>query len=760
MTLRFLPSLRTSNPAPAQETKSWDLSRWPLTSRFRGTRPAMTIERVVAEGYERVIWVFRAVDTIASAQAKLPFRFEQLLDDGTRKPILDDPLVRLLNSPKKKVNALETGRQFRHRLSGQILLSPMGAFVEVEQSNAGEPIGLHLLPPGRTRPVAGSGKLLSHYETIDAGGIRHEVSPERVRWFRKPHPTDPFRAITPMEAAGLAVDLEFLALLYNVTFLRNDARPGGVIGIKGDEVAPGEMERIQKMFHAGAHHAGKISVLGGELSFIDLAARPRDLAYGELSKLTKEMILTAFGTPESLLGNAGGKTFANASEEEDNFWLITMDDHLSIVATGWDQDSDDDVEAGFDLSGVPAFQRLEAARRAEAREDVAAGLRTIDEYRQVAGLEPFDMPHTRALYVPQGKTPIPTTEEDAVALGIAPPEESGTTVDVEQIPNEEPGAGQAALPPGSSSQSEAEGASGPDRGAAAAITRLQNLLDGEGEDGEDDGAVASEAAGGRQTKALPASTEAPALHAVAQVRDQLDTDLQAALGGLVDRLAKRTAARVLSPKNRKGTRHFVPEYEVDTRVGTAPLDVGKLVPVDYQVEAEQTLRPLVAAAADRVAELGGIKSGQQGAVTADVVEETTLWLASQVGATAVDVRTLVGQLDARGETAEEIAASVRDTVADWSWWLPGGAARAASALVGAAGYKAAAHLAGGEDRVVSMWRARHAEHEVVDGQAQVGGEPFLVHDMVLRHPGDLTGSVWETTGCTCYTVHILPEPLT
>ncbi|GHE31376.1 hypothetical protein GCM10017673_37630 [Streptosporangium violaceochromogenes] len=748
--MRFLPSLRAGaaprRPAGGvRETKAWDLSRWASAGRLRGTPPAMSVDRAVAEGLERVVWVFKAVDTIASAQAKLPFRFERVAEDGTRDPILDDPLVRLLNSPKGKVNELETARQFRHRLSAQILLSPMGAFVEIERSNAGRPIGLHLLPPGRTRPVAGKKKLLSHYETTDAGGIRHPIEPDRVRWFRKPHPTDPYRAITPMEAAGLAVDLEYLALLYNVVFLRNDGRPGGVIGIKGDEVAPGEMERVQKLFHAGAHHAGKISVLAGELSFIDLAAHPRDMAYAELSKSTKEQILTAFGVPESLIGNASGRTFSNASEEEDNYWFITMDDHLSTVATGWDTDSDDDVEAAFDLSKVPAFQRLEAARLAEVRGDVEKGLRTINEYREAVGLEPFDVPHARALYVPQGKTPIPTTQEDAIALGIAPPEEDAETT-AEQIPGTE----QGQLPPGGGQDEE---------GAAAAITRLQALVDGGAEDTPGDNPEEDEeedeGAGGRQTKALCAPQEKPA--SIAQVRDRLDADLRAALSGLLERLADRTAARVLSPKTRKGTRHFVPEYKVDTRVGAAPLDIGKVVPDDYQAEAKEVLRPLVAAAAGRVAELGGVTSGGE-VVTGGAVEETTAWLVAQVGATAGDVRALVGRLDGKGESAEAIAAAVQGAAGDWAWWLPGGAARAATALVGAAGYKAAAHVAGGGDRVMSVWRARHAEHEAAEGQARAGGEPFGVHGAALRHPGDLSGSVWETTGCSCYTTHLFPFP--
>lgn len=426
--MAFLPALRgalgLATKSAALETKTFELdagqTSWSgMLARLRDPRRSWPVERAVLEGLERVVWVFKSVNAIAGHASRLPIERVLIKDDGEREVVADDPLARLLNAGV--VNQLEKGPQLRKRLSGQVLLSPNGAFAEVTTSRRGNPVGLDLLPPGRTRSVPGfGGNLLDHFETISPDGRRRGIDPERVVWFRDPHTLDPFRGITPMEAAGLSVDLDFLARLYNATFLRNDGRPGGVIGIDG-EVDDDEMERIQNIFGKGAHEAGKLTVLQGDLSWIDLAAKPRDMAYADLARISREEILAAFGVPESILGNASGRTFDNAAQEEHQFWMHTMLPHLSLLATGWDTDHEDGAVYEFNTDSVEVLQRAKTARRAEAREEAAAGLISLDEYRAIAGYDPVDLPHTRALYVAQGKTPIPTREEDAVALGIAPP---------------------------------------------------------------------------------------------------------------------------------------------------------------------------------------------------------------------------------------------------------------------------------------------------------------------------------------------------
>jgi len=754
-------------------------------------RRAWPIDRAVAEGIERTVWVFKAVNSISSHAARQPV---QVLD-GDGEPVDGHPLAELLNTGK--VNPLETARQFRKRLSAQILLSPFGAFVEVTRNRRGVPVRLDLLPPGRTRPVpaATGANLLSHFETITPTGTRVPIDPENVLWFRDPHPTDPFRGITPMEAAGMSVDLDYLSKLYNVIFLRNDGRPSTVVGVEG-RLSPDEAERIQRAFGQGPLESGKVYVVNGKISLQDLGARPRDMSYSEMSARAKEEVLAAFGVGETVLGNASGRTFDNADAELFQFWSITMVAHMDIIATGFEPLLEPGETLWHDTSDIEVLRRAEEARRREAREEVAAGLLSIDEYRQIAGHEPIDNPHTRALWMTQGKSPIPTREEDAVPLGVALP------TDDTAAPGEPPAEPPAEQPEGEGVpgvvESPADGTSDgatpepdtfdpSDQATRDAFTVLQGVIDET-----------------FQTKAIdPADPEA-----------QAEEDLREQLAALTRRLVERTAARLNSPKTRKGTRHFEPEpaYEVDTRVGDAPLDAERIADAEqWRQEAEDTLGPLVAAAAAAAILALGIPglpglpgmpgipgvslprtAGRLAAAAlrprrtttpaapgvapaappggddnspdavaarirqaaAEAAHHATRWLADQFAQAAAKLGELIAAGDRDGRTVAEITATLRSQTPTLERWAEHVANRITVHTVHAVQVAAARILVAAGGMATAVWTTMlddrvRPTHAAAHGQARPAGEKFQVGKARLRWPRDIEGPPEEVINCRC-----------
>lgn len=716
--MAMFPTLRKSLRPAASSSRLFTPEAKSAAGRYIGDLRAQlsaqtgrewTVDRAVAEAYERLVWVFKPVNVIAENQAARKF----VLRQGTGT--LDDhPLAKLLNV---KANPWETGKVLRKRLSAQILLSPVGAFAEFGMTNGGDPYRIDLLPPGRVRIVASSGRdaagnpadprdvrsLVDHYALLDSSGrVERGIDVDKVRWFRDPHPLDPFRGITPLEAAGLSVELDHFARLYNVTFLKNDGRPGGIVAVKGD-LEEAEMAAIERKFDKGPAAAGKFTVLSADgLDFLDPAGKPRDMSYMQLARNAKIELLSSFGVSESMMGYSGEKTFANAEQERLGFWQDTMPPHLSIIADGFNEDTDDDIEPGFDLSDIEVLERLKDARLARAREEVAAGLLSPFDYAQLSGNDSVeDTIHTRSLYIASGKQPLPINQADAEAMGLGEakpgddtaggagaavgegePVDQGTGVaDAAAGAAAAAGGGspEGAVPSGPGAAQAALAAAGtanpatPTGGAAAAALAALAPPQTKGRV-----AVIGGRPAGVRLQPPPAPVPPPAVVTPAApvlpvqprslllrvvggkaadawmsddadeaARDQLEQAVASVLTELAAGWCERAAARMSSVKSRKHTRHWQPEGDrpVDLRVATKAID--PTYAVDEQAwaqEAEEQTSPLLIAAALAAAYatwqgLGGI--GQLPSVLAARATAGALEVAGFIGASA---RRMAGRL--------------------------------------------------------------------------------------------------------------------
>lgn len=766
--------------AYTQEQKSIAFSRYYNDLAVRGlhmaSRDHWPIERAITEGYERVIWCFKSVNVLATDSSGLPFR---LRDRGM---VLDDhPLYRVLN---KKANALESGQVFRKRLSSQVLLSKRGAFVQRVKSNAGTIKEAHLLPPDRVEIIPAAfvsgfertdqerhNVLVDHFRLTRHNGSVKNLEPDEVMWFRDPHPTDPYSGITPLEAAGMSVELDHFARLYNVSFMQNDGRPGGVLAVRdtaggSGDIDPKQMDRIEQRFGKGPVEAGKLSVIAGELSYIDLATRPRDMQYGQTSANSKMELLAAFGMSEVVLGNAAGRTFDNADAEMYNYWTRTIPAHNRILLDGFDDDSEDDLEGFFDTSEVEVLERQAKARREEARAEVTAGLRSIKSYADMAGFgdEVEDNVYTRSLYQPNGKTPLPTKAGDAALLGLdtasAPP--SGDVAGGAPV-----APGDAPAPPGGAEPPAAAVASPVAPGAVEGIdmAALQAPVDGTKH------LRAVQGSGARPKARFALSRKSPEWGTAEpddRVQQALEAELAEALTALTERWIERAAARAASPRQRKGTRHWEPEFEHDTRVGRKALDTAKAVDEDtWQQEAEEKVSPIVTAAAIAAAyvilsDLGITppvgKTLRE--VAAELVKSVIKDVVRMVGQSAARQARLLAKMandaDQRGETIAAIRDLIHGRIDETQRWAQGVSISASTGTINGS-RDAAANDAVLDDETLEVRRewitkrdtkVRPSHHDA-DGQVRAVREPFIVGDSLLRFPGDPLAPIHETANCRC-----------
>ena len=403
------------------------------------------IERAYREGLAKVTWVYRAIDVIASNQARLPMTFLQNnspFGEVVPKEDHNKEIATLLN---QQSNMGESAFAFRYRVSSQLLMSTRGVFIEIVRGRGGQANALHILPPQNTVPIPDQKKFVSAFEIELPNGKKQRLNPKNVMWIRRPHPLDPYLSMTPMESAGVAIETETLAKLYNRNFLLNDGRPGGLLVLRG-QIDDDDKQELQARFRGNLSRSGGIGVISSDdgADFVDTAASPRDAAYGELRSLTKEEILASFGVPESVIGNASGRTFSNAAEEGRVFWSETMAPHLELLSRGFDV-LDENYYVTFDTSTVPVLVLSKQERERFYLTEVQQGLITPNEYREKTGREKVDAYLSDSMLANPNLAPIGNTEE-AMPKEEAMPEAPGMPGAMGGGPP--PPEGGAPLPPG------------------------------------------------------------------------------------------------------------------------------------------------------------------------------------------------------------------------------------------------------------------------------------------------------------------------
>jgi HK97 family phage portal protein len=738
------------------------------------------IEKGVKDGLERVTWVFRCVDVIAQKQSVLPIKVRKGYDRQNGSEVEDDRLFRLLNF---RANPYEMSQQFRYRLSAIALLSRRGAFIEVVNGRDGRPSELHLLPPGVTSPVPDPKRFVAGYEVRRTDGVIEYLEPDRVIWVKlKPHPTDPYSQLTPLMAAGMAADTDFFAHLFNRNFLANDGRPGMLITVKG-HLNDYDAREIKNRFSGGPAAAGRTSVIeADDVQVVDTSASPRDVQWSDLLRVSKEEILLAFGVPESIMGNASGRTFDNADAERENFYVDTEVPHCDALAASLDPltgDLGDDTVLAFDYSSVDVLQRQAVRKREELRAEFAAGLRTLDDYLEADGKEPLQVAASRAYFQTNGLAITKSDEdqkkiEEMKVIGAPPPMEGG-------FPGA-PGADPFGAPPAiDAGPAQVEVVESPvmNRAMELAAKLLQD-----------------QRPSFRRGVVMPRRVEHKEHRVAARVLPEDDSEdpdrghtegvIEGLLTGWDQRQGEVIPDRLGHVKSRRGTRHWDGEVQGEVKA----LDPSYGVETErWVLEMEQAIRNVLFRTVRREANKAAREMVDLGIL--DRIEREYLQpvggrplerifggkdhlnsalqrvlndnLRIMSNATRNQMRRIEKRLrdmEADGRTMRQMQMEVRRMLGQRAQWRRTLAVNVTTASV--EGAKNAVYQQGSRF-MTKRWHAHDDErtrpsHKAADGQEVRGDQSFRVGIGFLRFPCDPTGPLQEIVQCRCWTTwHPTPD---
>jgi HK97 family phage portal protein len=297
------------------------------------------------------------------------------------------PLLSLLQRPNKWTNQFDlieltflnlelTGNAFWN-----LTLGPLGEVMEIWP-----------LAPEYTRIVPSKSRFIDRYEYQAPGGEKEIVHVDKMVHFRYPNPQDLYYGMGPLAAAVLAADLSAGMNVYENALMINRAQPDMALVFPAGTAAPpeNELERVYKQWpqrFRGLEKAGKMIVLTGGVELKPVSLTPKEMAFLQGRRATKEEIAAVFGVPMSKLtsedvnranADAGDYQYAKNTlrpkltklQEAINSKLIPLFDDSGVMFCAFD-------------NPVPADKDYELRQR-EA--NLRTGYSTINEERTAAGL--------------------------------------------------------------------------------------------------------------------------------------------------------------------------------------------------------------------------------------------------------------------------------------------------------------------------------------------------------------------------------------
>ncbi len=374
---------------------------------------------LVRDGYQRNEIVYACIRYIANSAASAPIVCYGK-DDEELDPL--HPLMNLLAHP----NAVMSGSDLIEALL--VMLNIAGdAFFEKERANGGKVVGLWPMRPDRVAPIVG--KYAPESYTYTVGNMQTIFKANDVLHFRYYNPTDDVFGQSPLAVCARSTDADNERTDFTRTFFTNAAVPYGLLKTKV-KLAQGEAARLQEQWqdqHAGTSKWHKVAVLDSDAEYQRLGLTQTEMDFPGLTALSESRICMAFRVPPILIGALVGldrSTFSNWAESRRTFWQDTMTPTLTKLADALTEGlarEFDGATVQFDFNQVQALQEDATQQWARAQQAVTGGWLSVNEARDIVGLEPVTGGDVFLRGMATVTEPA-VTEDDAEAAGMVTPE--------------------------------------------------------------------------------------------------------------------------------------------------------------------------------------------------------------------------------------------------------------------------------------------------------------------------------------------------
>lgn len=277
---------------------------------------------------ETVGTVHAIVSRSAKAVAAVEWHLYRKASSGKKEDrveVTSHAALDLLNRPNRFFRTrevfMEAGAQHKG-LTGEtwwvIAYSPLSTL----------PLELWPVSPARMAPVPDPDTFIAGYMYTSPDGEQVALRLEDVIFIRTPHPSNPYRGISPIQPLMTDIDTNRYSAEWIRNYFVNGAEPGGIIEVPNALSDP-EFDQLRDRWnesHKGVANAHRVAFLEHG-TWKDRSVSQRDMQFVELRDSERETIREGMGFPKPMLGTVDDTNRANMEAAETILarWIVLPD---------------------------------------------------------------------------------------------------------------------------------------------------------------------------------------------------------------------------------------------------------------------------------------------------------------------------------------------------------------------------------------------------------------------------------------------------
>jgi HK97 family phage portal protein len=290
------------------------------------------IESYSREGYAKCVVAYRGVNLIADAISSYKFNlYEQRGDEKIQ--IFNHPIIDLLKNPNP-VQSRETFIKFMvsfYAIAGNTYIEE----VNTSRNADNPPDELWILYPQYMKIAPGQFAVPSAYvHKIGTNERKWEVDimgRSQILHVKTFNPLNRWYGLSPLEPARYEIDQYNEGNVWNLSLLKNGARPSGAIVYK-PERGDGKLLKEQRdqiksdlaeMSGSVSGRVGMPMVLDGGMDFKEFGMNMKDMDFVKNKEVTAKDVGQALGVPGQLIGIKDAQTYNNYEQAKMAFHVDT-----------------------------------------------------------------------------------------------------------------------------------------------------------------------------------------------------------------------------------------------------------------------------------------------------------------------------------------------------------------------------------------------------------------------------------------------------